>query len=127
MSRGGCVGDIETGLRERGRCPDIGEGATAAMGDPQTGILRVPAPMRIGVGGQVGGIRADALAVGAEGAMAAEKTHVTWLISRLSVFTVTRNDSCLSTRSGCRAIDGAAPVCTFEVGHISSGIRRSRM
>ena len=52
---------------------------------------------------------------------------MTWLISRLSVFTVTRNDSWRSSRIGCSAIDGAAPVWTFEVGHISSGIRRSRM
>ena len=34
---------------------------------------------------------------------------MTWLISRLSVFTVTRNCSWRSSRIGCCAIDGAAP------------------
>ena len=52
---------------------------------------------------------------------------VTWLISRLSVFTVTRNCSWRRIRIGCSAIDRAAPVCTLEVGAISSGIRRSLM
>ena len=47
-------------------------------------------------------------------------------ISRLSVFTVTRNRSRVSRPMGCSAIDGAAPVCTLDVGHISSGTRRSR-
>ena len=51
---------------------------------------------------------------------------VQWLISRLSVFTVTRNRSPASRPIGCSAIDLAAPVCRFEVGHLSSGIRRSR-
>src|ERR1035441_2807448 len=37
---GGGIGDIKAGLRERGGRPDIGEGATPAVGDPQTGILR---------------------------------------------------------------------------------------
>ena len=51
---------------------------------------------------------------------------VTPLISRLSVLTVTRNSSSRSSPIGWSLIDVAAPVCTFEVGHISSGIRRSR-
>ena len=52
--------------------------------------------------------------------------RLTPLISRLSVFTVTRNESWRSSRIGCSSMDGAAPVWTLEVGHISSGIRRSR-
>ena len=38
------------------------------------------------------------------------------------MLTVTRNRSRRSSPIGCSAIDGAAPVCTLEVGHISSGI-----
>src|SRR5579859_5167392 len=53
--------------------------------------------------------------------------RLTPLISRLSVLTVTRNDSARSSPIGCSLIDRAAPVCTLEVGHISSGIRRSLM
>src|SRR5438874_496318 len=45
---------------------------------------------------------------------------------RLSVLTVTRNRSRRSSSMGCSAMDAAAPVWTFEVGHISSGTRRSR-
>ncbi len=48
------------------------------------------------------------------------------LIRRLSVFTVTRNLSRRRRSMGCSAMDGATPVWTLEVGHISSGIRRSR-
>ncbi len=48
------------------------------------------------------------------------------LISRLSVLTVTRKRSRRSRSIGCSRTDGAAPVWTFEVGHISSGMRRSR-
>ncbi len=53
--------------------------------------------------------------------------RVTPLISRLSVLTVTLNDSARSNPIGCSLIERAAPVCTFDVGHISSGIRRSLM
>ena len=52
--------------------------------------------------------------------------RLTPLISRLSVLTVTRNSSSRSSPIGCSLIEETAPVCTFEVGHISSGIRRSR-
>ena len=45
------------------------------------------------------------------------------LISRLSVFTVTRKRSLASGPTGCSAIDGAAPTCTFDDGHISRGTR----
>ena len=48
------------------------------------------------------------------------------LISRLSVLTVTRKRSFFSMVIGCAAIDSAAPVCRFELGHISSGMRMSR-
>ena len=48
------------------------------------------------------------------------------LISRLSVFTVTRNRSRRSISIGCSAIDGTTPVLTFDVGHSSSGMRVSR-
>ncbi len=48
------------------------------------------------------------------------------LISRLSVFTVTRNFSRLSSPIGCSAYEAAAAVWRLEVGHISSGIRLSR-
>ncbi len=51
---------------------------------------------------------------------------MTPLISRLSVFTVTRKDSWRNSPIGCASMDGAAPVCTFDEGHISSGVRRSR-
>ena len=47
-------------------------------------------------------------------------------ISRLSVFTVTRNRSSASRPIGWSASDFAAPVCTLDVGHISSGMRLSR-
>ena len=47
------------------------------------------------------------------------------LIRRLSVFTVTLNLRRRSSPIGCSASEGTAPVCTFEVGHISSGMRRS--
>jgi len=45
---------------------------------------------------------------------------------RLSVLTVTRKRRRRRRSIGCSSIDGAAPVCTFEVGHISSGPRVSR-
>jgi hypothetical protein len=48
------------------------------------------------------------------------------LISRLSVLTVTRNRSRASRSKGCSRCSGTAPVCTFELGHSSSGIRLSR-
>ena len=48
------------------------------------------------------------------------------LISRLSVLTVTRNRSRFSSEIGCSATDSAAPVWTLLLGHISSGMRRSR-
>ena len=48
------------------------------------------------------------------------------LISRLSVFSVTRNRSRRSMPIGCSAIVGTTPVLTFDVGHSSSGMRRSR-
>ena len=48
------------------------------------------------------------------------------LISRLSVLTVTRKCSRRSSPIGCSAIEAAAPVCTLECGHISSGMRLSR-
>ena len=48
------------------------------------------------------------------------------LIRRLSVLTVTRNLSRFNSEMGCSATDSAAPVCTLLLGHISSGIRRSR-
>ena len=48
------------------------------------------------------------------------------LISRLSVLTVTRNRNRASRSNGCFSILGTAPVCTLELGHISSGIRLSR-
>ena len=48
------------------------------------------------------------------------------LISRLSVLTVTRNRSRRSIPIGCSAIDAHTPVLTFDVGHSSSGMRRSR-
>ena len=48
------------------------------------------------------------------------------LISRLSVLTVTRKSSSRSSPIGWSLIDATAPVCTFDVGHISSGILRSR-
>ena len=47
-------------------------------------------------------------------------------MSRLSVFTVTRKRRRRSRSIGCSSIEATAPVCTFEVGHISSGTRRSR-
>src|ERR1035437_1853019 len=76
MARGGCIGDIEARLREGVGRPDIGEGATTAMRDPQAGELPVPTPMRIRIGGQIGAVRVHPLAVGAVGSVAAEKTHV---------------------------------------------------
>ena len=51
---------------------------------------------------------------------------VVWLIRRLSVFTVTRKRSSASGPIGWSAIDGAAPTCTLDDGHISSGTRVSR-
>ena len=51
---------------------------------------------------------------------------VQWLISRLSVFTVIRKRSRLSRPIGWSASELAAPVCRFDDGHISSGMRRSR-
>ncbi len=48
------------------------------------------------------------------------------LISRLSVFTVTRKRSRRSIPIGCSAIDAHTPVLTFDVGHSSSGMRVSR-
>src|SRR6266508_2335004 len=48
------------------------------------------------------------------------------LISRLSVLTVTRNRRSRRSPMGCSAIEGAAPVCTLDDGHSSSGIRLSR-
>lgn len=47
------------------------------------------------------------------------------LIRRLSVFIVTRKDICVSSPIGCSDNETAAPVCTFDVGQISSGILRS--
>ena len=47
------------------------------------------------------------------------------LMSRLSVLTVTRKRSRRSRSIGCSSMDGAAPVCTLDVGHISRGTRRS--
>ena len=57
---------------------------------------------------------------------ASSEERLTPLMRRLSVFTVTRKLRRRSSPIGCSASDGAAPVCTFEVGHISSGTRRSR-
>ena len=48
------------------------------------------------------------------------------LMSRLSVLTVTRKRSRRRRSIGWSATDAAAPVWTFDVGHISSGTRRSR-
>src|SRR5665648_950543 len=48
------------------------------------------------------------------------------LINLLSVLTVTRNLSRFNNEIGCSAMDSAAPVWTLLLGHISSGIRRSR-
>src|SRR6266511_696066 len=48
------------------------------------------------------------------------------LISRLSVLTVTRKRNRRSRSMGWSAMLAVAPVCTLEVGHISSGTRRSR-
>ena len=48
------------------------------------------------------------------------------LISRLSVFSVTRKRSRRSISIGCSAIDPTTPVLTFDVGHSSSGMRVSR-
>ena len=67
--RGG-VGDKEAGLREGVGGPDVGEGTTATIGDPEAGILRVPALAQVGVGGVVVVVRVGAAAV------AAEETHV---------------------------------------------------
>ena len=48
------------------------------------------------------------------------------LISRLSVFRVTRKRSRRSKSIGCSAIDPTTPVLTFDVGHSSSGMRVCR-
>ena len=48
------------------------------------------------------------------------------LMRRLSVLTVTRKRRRRRSPIGCSAREATAPVCTFEVGHISSGMRRSR-
>ena len=48
------------------------------------------------------------------------------LISRSSVFTVTRKRRRRNRSMGWSARLATAPVWTFEVGHISSGTRRSR-
>ena len=48
------------------------------------------------------------------------------LISRLSVFTVTRKRSRRRSPMGCSAMEAHTPVFTLLVGHNSSGIRRSR-
>ena len=48
------------------------------------------------------------------------------LMSRLSVLTVTRKRSRRSMPMGCSAIEPTTPVFMFDVGHSSSGMRRSR-
>ena len=47
-------------------------------------------------------------------------------MSRLSVLTVTRKRSVLSSVTGWTAMVAAAEVCRFDDGHISNGIRVSR-
>ena len=41
-ARGGGVGDVEAGLRERARRPEVGERAATAVRDPQARVLAVP-------------------------------------------------------------------------------------
>ncbi len=48
------------------------------------------------------------------------------LMSLLFVFTVTRIAAGRAGRKGCSAMLRPAPVCTFELGHISKGTRLSR-
>ena len=48
------------------------------------------------------------------------------LMRRLSVLSVTRNRKRRSMPMGWSAIDPHTPVFTFEIGHNSSGMRRSR-
>ena len=49
------------------------------------------------------------------------------LINRLSVLSVTRNRKRNNREIGCRPMLRAAPVCRLLLGHISRGIRESRM
>jgi hypothetical protein len=64
------VGDDKTSLGEGVGCPDIGKGPAATVGDPEAGILAIPALAQVGVGGVV-----VVLGIGAA-AVAAEETHV---------------------------------------------------
>src|SRR4029077_1995484 len=50
-SRRGCVGNIEARLGESAGCPDVHKSSTAAVGDPQAGILPVPAASYVGIPG----------------------------------------------------------------------------
>ena len=57
-------------------------------------------------------------------------SFISWVIevldiNRLSVLTVILNLNLAKTPIGCSAIVFAAPVCKFEVGQSSNGIRRS--
>src|ERR1700733_10329373 len=63
--RGG-VGDDKAGLGEGVRCPDIGKGATTTVGDPEAGILAIPALAQVGVSGVVVVVGIGAAAVTAE-------------------------------------------------------------
>src|ERR1700677_2068334 len=69
------VRNLHPRLGEGVRGPDIGERPAASI-DPQTGVLRVPWAMRIGIGtvGSVVGVHARAVRV--VGAVAAQKADV---------------------------------------------------
>src|SRR6516225_3417279 len=47
------VGDVKAGLRKSTRRPDIHKGSATAVGDPETGILAVPATVNVRIGGLV--------------------------------------------------------------------------
>ena len=46
---GRCVGDVQASLRKRAGSPDVKESSAAAVGDPEAGILAVPAALDVGV------------------------------------------------------------------------------
>src|ERR1700730_13938580 len=45
------VGDVKAGLSKRAGRPNVDESTATAIGDPQAGILAVPAPVDVGISG----------------------------------------------------------------------------